>query len=302
MNSLHFDTELLPLLPPWYREILDYQEICKSEEAQLEALARTIHAVADNFFFQTMEESAVAQWEEVLRIVPNPQTEGLAFRRARLLNRVSSRPPFTLGFLYQKLDELIGPGEWQVRVDYPSYTLYVESSAQNQSYATEVAFTINQIKPAHVVFVNTPYLQAGVLLSESIKLSQRTFHYNLGSWGLGVLPFATEQEQGVIKMPTVPSIQAGLLTGTAGYLSDEVASARVNGSVVIPDIAKSVSGSTLTVTYTVLPAQAEVVTQAELLDAQGQVLTASTVYVPVTAATVMKHIIPVSEGVKQSGN
>ena len=112
-------------------------------------------------------------WEQIFDIVPNLDTESLGFRRVRVLNRVSTRPPFTLGFLYQKLDELIGAGAWTVRVDYPNYTIYIESSAENQQYAAEVAYTINRTKPAHIVYVNTPYVRTGLLLSETIALSQR---------------------------------------------------------------------------------------------------------------------------------
>lgn len=161
MNRVILDTDMLSLLPPWYREILDYQQICQTEEAQFTALANEINGVADNFFFQTMDISAVSQWERIFGITPNLDTDTLEFRRARVLNRISTRPPFTLGFLYQKLDELIGPGEWTVTVDYPNYTLYIESSAENQLYATEVAYTINRIKPAHIVYVNTPYTRSG---------------------------------------------------------------------------------------------------------------------------------------------
>ena len=298
---MKLDTQLLPLLPPWYREILDYQEICQTEQEQFEALAEEITAVADNFFFQTMDAGAVSQWEQIFGIIPNPAVESLEFRRARVLNRVSTRPPFTLGFLYQKLDELIGPGGWTVTVDYLNYTLYIESSAENQQYATEVAYTVNKIKPAHIVYVNTPYLRSGLLLSESIELSQLTYHYQLGSWGLGVQPFATEQGQGVIKMPTTPSIQQALLTGVAGFVSGDIASARINGTVSVPDIEKTVDGYVLTVTYTVTQAQAETITQVELLGSDGTVLTSSAVYVPVTGSTIMKHTIPVSEGVAGNG-
>lgn len=302
MNRLELDTDMLGLLPPWYREILDYQELCQTEKAQFDALAAEITGVADNFFFQTMDESAVSMWEQIFEIVPNPDTESLAFRRARALNRISTRPPFTLGFLYQKLDELIGPGAWTVTVDYPNYTIYIESSAENQQYATEVAYTINRIKPAHIVYVNTPYTRTGLLLSETIELSQRVYNYKLGAWGLGVLPFAVEQSQGVIKMPTTPSIQAALLNDTANFVSGDIASARINGTIAISELNKSVEGSTLEVTYTVAQSQTEAITSAELLDAEGNVLTSSTVYVPVSGSTIMKHIIPVSEGVTNSGN
>ena len=298
--SLDLDRDLLSLLPPWYREILDYQEICQTEEAQLDTLAAEITSVADNFFFQTMDAAAVSQWEQIFGIVPNLSTEDLSFRRARLLNRISTRPPYTLGFLYQKLDELIGPGAWQVTVDYPNYTLYVESSAQNQQYATEVAYTIGRIKPAHIVYINRPFLQEGLFLSETVEYSSLAYNYKLGQWSLGLRPFVTALEGDVVKMPSVKSIQNALLTGTANFVSSDITQARINGSVLISSLSKAVDGTTCTVTYPVTAAQASEITQVELLSADNTVLTSSRVYVPVSDSIVVKHSIPVSEGVNSN--
>ena len=301
MNPIELDTELCKQLPPWYREVLDYQQICQTETAQFEALAQEITGVAENFFFQTMGLSGVEMWEQIFHIVPNPQTEDLEFRRYRVLNRITTKPPYTLGFLYQKLDELIGPGLWEVNVDYPNYTLYIESSAQNQNYAQEVAFTINRIKPAHIVYVNTPFIQSGILLSEQIERLNRVYNYKLGLWALGQLPFATDQDSEVVKLPETPSIQQTLLTGVANFVSGDVASARINGTISITGLSKSVENNVLTVTYTVANSQTTEITSVELLDTEGNVLTSSTVYVPVGDTIVMKHTIPVAEGVVQSG-
>ena len=301
MNPIELDTQLCQQLPPWYREVLDYQQICQTETAQFEALAQEITGVADNFFFQTMGLSGVEMWEQIFHIVPNPQTEDIDFRRYRVLNRITTKPPYTLGFLYQKLDELIGPGLWEVTVDYPNYTLYIESSAQNQNYAQEVAFTINRIKPAHIVYVNTPFIQSGILLSEQIERLIRTYNYKLGSWALGALPFATDGENEVVKLPETPSIQQALLTGVADFVSGDVASARINGTISITALSKSVSGNILTITYTVANTQTTEITSAELLDGDGNVLTSSQVYVPVGDSIVMKHTIPVNEGVIANG-
>ena len=174
--------------------------------------------------------------------------------------------------MYQKLDELIGPNQWSVTVDYPNYTLYIESSALNQSYATEVAFTINRIKPAHIVYINKPYVQTGLLLSEIISLSQLEYNYRLGGWGLGLLPFATENSMGVIKTATTPSIQQQLLEDVANFTSNDIVSAQVNGSIAISSINKSVSGSTCTVTYSVSPSQTTEITSVSLLDSEGNPL------------------------------
>lgn len=302
MNRVQLDPQICRYLPTWYKPVEEYQKICQTETEQLETLAEAIHAVKENFYFQTMNLEGVEMWEDVLRIIPNPSTEDLDFRRARVFNRITTKPPFTLGFLYQKLDELIGPGEWSVTVDYANYTLYIESAAQNFNYSTEVAFTVNRIKPAHIVFVSSPFIKSGLLLSETISHGLRTYNYHMASWQLGLLPFATDTDLGVIKTPETPSIQEALLNGTAGFVMGDIASARINGTTAVSAISKSQEGSTVTITYTVTEAMASSVTQVELLDSEGNVLTSSTVYIPVSGAVLMKHTIPVAEGVLPDGD
>lgn len=295
MPNIQLDAPLLSLLMPWYREIADYREICQSEQAEFEALAAYIGAVAENFFFQTMDEGSISQWEQVLKIIPNLQTEDLQFRRDRILNRISTKPPFTLGFLYQKLDSLLGPGNYEIEVDYPNYTLYIKSSAQNQLYAQEISYTINTIKPCHIVYVNMPYLSDTVLLNESVRLAEVAWNYWLGYWGLGELPFGEIESKGEIVTENQKTIQPVLLGNLAGFLQGDVASARLNGTIVVADLNKSVSGNACNILYTVTPQQAGEVTLIELLDASGEVLTSAPVYVPIVDTTTFSHNLIVKE-------
>lgn len=287
------DTDLLRYLPPWFRRILDFQEICKTESAQMEALAAAINAVADNFFFQTMDEGAVSTWEKIFGIVPNPQTETLDFRRQRVLNRVSMQPPFTLGFLYQKLDQIIGKGKYEIHVDYPNYTLYILSSAENQSYATEVSYTVGRIKPAHIVFINQPFVANKLTLGETVALSALVWQYRLGSWGLGLTPFVLTEDKEVVVVPSNYSVQQELLEDTAKAIPPNVTSARINGSIVISSLDRTTVGNVAQVQYTVTAEQTTLVTQIELLDSDGNVLTTSPVYVPVTEPAIFTHKIQV---------
>ena len=156
--------------------------------------------------------------------------------------------------------------------------------------------TVNQMKPAHIVFINTPLVHTDIALSETVGLTHLTYNYRLGSWGLGLLPLASEESQGVIKTATTPSIQPRLLSDTADFLSGDVASARVNGELVISELSKNVEDCVLTITYPVTPEQAAEINRLELLDEEGNVLTASSVYVPITGATTLKHTILVKEG------
>ena len=299
---LELNSNIIEYLPTWFRNIMDYQALCTTESKQMEALAQAVQTVADNFFFQTMDENAVQMWEQIFSIVPNPQTETLAFRQQRLINRIQMQPPFTLQFLYNKLDQLIGPGEYEINIDYPNYTLYILSSAENQSYAAEVSYTIGRIKPAHIVYINQPYTADGMNLMESVSLSEVVWNYKLGSWGLGLLPFTSTQEKEVIVVPSVYSIQNELLNDTAAAVSGNVASAQINGSIPISAIEKTTSGNVAQITYTVTPEQAALITQVALLDSGGNVLTTSPVYVPVTGNTILTHKITVNaQEVAQNG-
>lgn len=288
------NANIIDYLPDWFKNILDMQEICQSEGEQFELLAQAINNVADNFFFQTMDEGAVQQWEQIFSIVANPETETLAFRRARLLNRVSTQPPFTLQFLYNKLDQLIGAGQYTITVDYPNYTLYVESSAANQFYATEIAYTIGKIKPAHIVYINKPYAVQGVALGETVALAELVWNYKLGTWGLGLAPFASTVQKEVIIVPSNYSIEQELLNDTAQSVSTNVASAQVNGNIAISGLTKSVSANVAQFQYTVTEADTTLVTQIALLDSSGNVLTTSPVYVPITGDTIFTHKITVT--------
>lgn len=293
---LIIDTDLHKVLPEYYRDIADYNEILNTEEAELEMLASFIHAIYSNFFVQTMDENTVASWEQLLGLQAS-SGETLEFRRARILNRISTKPPFSLGFLYQKLDELIGEGKWEVRMEYENYTLYVESAAESQDYAVEVAYTINHIKPAHIVYINVPYLSGSILASEAIYGSRLQDNYVLNQWSLGALPFQTTFEEVQYKMATTNSMTDRFINDVATGASSYITKARINSSNIISGINKSTTDGVTTITYTVPQGTVATITKVELLDSSNNVLTSSTVYIPAASAVQMKHRILAKEGV-----
>lgn len=304
-----FDTELLKLLPPWYREVAEYQQICNAEAQQLQTAALVTQGIASNFYFQTMNLAGVQMWEQIFNITPNPATETLAFRRARVLNRISMRPPYTLGFLYQKLDELVGPGLWSVEVDYANYALTIEAGAEDQSYWQELAYTVNHIKPAHITYISRPLIRTGILMSEEVRSAHFEWNYYLGSWALGAEPFADETDVEVVKTANINSIQPAMLNGVANFTSSDVAYVQINGGIDIGTINKAVTpaqyvggAATLTVSYNVTTTMTDAVTSVALMDADGNALTSMSVYVPVTETVNLQHTILIQEGQLNADN
>ena len=291
------NANLIQYLPDWFRQITDFQYLMQTETGQFEILAALIDAVYQNFYVSTADEGTVKDWENLLHIIPNTAVETMDFRRARIINRLSYNPPFTLPYLYDRLDLLIGKGRWAVTVDYGNYTLYVEAAAENQAWAGEVLATINTVKPCHIVYISRPLLSTALLLSETISLGKTVYNYRLSYWGLGQLPFSSQEDLGVIVTAEQNTIQSPLLDGVALFTASEVAKARVNGSIEITDfMTKTASGSTATLSYAVAPSQTSLITQVELLNVNGDVLEKAPVYVPVSDTVNITHRIPVKEG------
>ena len=98
-------------------------------------------------------------------------------------------------------------------------------------------------------------------------------------------------------MAAQPSIQQAFLDQAAGFVADDIKSARINGSIAITALSKSTVGNVASVGYRVLKEQTKEVTLIELLDRAGTVLTTSTVEVPIVEeAVAFRHAFIVKEG------
>lgn len=317
-----FDRQLSSYVPSYYNKVQEMDALMQVEQSMLDEFQYEMLRAFQNTFVLTADVSGIQLFESMLSIVANPSTEDLEFRRQRVLNRLTTSPPFTMRFLKQKLDAIIGQGKWQVTMDYDNYTLYVEASALNQNWYSELEFTINQIKPCNIVFINRPRTDMSMTLSEEISYRTMKWNYVLGSWFLGRLPFVTIQgsevlewyyklgswelgkkpfaltEGGnIIKMATTPSIKDALLEDTAKFVVTDVAAVLINDEIKITDFTlKQASGRFITLEYQVTSAMTDVVSNIKLLKDDDTVLTESNVYVPVTDTILSKHNIQVKEG------
>ena len=285
------------LFPSVYDGVLEISVLSETDDVLLDRALAKLERAQLNQFILTADEETISVYEKMFSILANPTTETLQFRRERILNRMSLRPPFTMRWLQNKLDEIIGVGKWNAYVDYANRTLYIESFVVNQQWFNELRITINRIKPCNLVFVNKPLIVADVVANETIVSATKHYNYILGQWQLGQEPFATTDSEEVIKLPSVKSINPNLLADVASFSATEVVAVRLNGSVKLSDFTtKAGQGTTTIVEYEVKPAQASEITQIELLGTGDRVLTASAVYIPVTEAVICKHAINFKEG------
>lgn len=287
-------------IPDIYKRVDEFNEILGVQEKLKLLFLQNCNDVENNQFLSTLTIECVKSYEKLLNIVPNPAIENLEFRRNRIKNRLTTMPPFTKNFLYDKLNDIIGKDKFNMYVDYENYTLYIESSADNQNWFIETQITIDSIKPANIVFINKPLISDYVLLSEQIGLTGIVYNYRLGTtWILGKTSFSTEEDKGVIKMANVSSIKESFLSDIAVSTKDIISSVRVNGTKLITgsDITKTITATSLILEYSIKTSDnITEVTLLEFLDSNSNVLTSAYVYVPIVSDSVFKHTINFKEG------
>ena len=293
-------SDIKQYLPNIYDAILEFEGLIASENTLFDNLDTETEKVRDNQYVLTADIDGIIAYEKMLNIIPKPTTETIEFRRQRIINRLSMVPPFTFRFLKQRLDEIIGVDRYTASIDYPNYTLYIESSAENQEWFHEILVTVTKLKPANIIFINRPLVYEEIRVGESINLTQVNFNYRLGStWVLGLKPFASLDDTGVIKVATTPSIKQDLLNHMATFTASDIADVRINGTFMVPAfVTKAAVNNLVTVEYEISETDGiPEITQIELLDSVGTVLTDSAVYVPILERVILKHTILVKEGV-----
>lgn len=291
--------ELRKKFPNIYDDVLEIDELATGDATVLNVAFDALKELQADQTIPTASEGGLERYERIFDIVATP-SESIEFRRTRLLNRFAMSPPFTLRFLKQKLNALLGEGNWSYELDYASRTLKVYTVVTNSAWAQEITITMSRLKPANLVFLSSPLVPDTLHANETISSRQRQYHYKLGtSWILGLNAFASESNPEVIKMATISSIGDALLNGLASSVASQISKVVINGTYTITDFkVKSATNNQAVIEYEV-PSSANIsaITSVELKNSSDERLTYLEVYVLNVEGVILTHKITVKEGV-----
>lgn len=291
--------DIKPYFPSLYNNILEIDNLVKVENDLFENLNSEFDKAIRNEYVVTADKETIKRYETLLRITDGDDKE-LSFRRQRILNRLAMNMPFTIKALKQKLDELIGKGNYNVFVDPDRFTLYVESKILDQVWFNETYITIHKMKPANIIFVNKPFIDEKILANEEVTLAQREYNYRLGStWRLGTLPFKSLHQKGAIKLKENNSIQDYFINELKNFALNKIGYVKLNNTKVINEfITKNIVDGKLTLEYAVLKSFGLTeITKVDVYTPDNNLLTSINLYVPIIEDLELKHVINIEEGV-----
>jgi Uncharacterised protein conserved in bacteria (DUF2313) len=182
---------MLDRLPKIYHPIKEFVELMNAEQQAFDKVEATFNKVLDNQYVATSDVSSVKRLEAILNIQADPTKESLSFRRKRILNRYLIKPPFTVRYLQQRLDFLVGQGRTFVEVDSP-FIIRVKTNVEDAILFKELERTVRTTIPANLVYQQQTTVHDKIELKERIVRKEVTWNYKLdGTWKLGEKPFAS---------------------------------------------------------------------------------------------------------------
>jgi hypothetical protein len=191
---------MMQLLPEYYKLIEDFRQLDHTETSELDDLQRAVDQLFSDQFVMSSSLQAVKRREQMLGILANSAIETLNFRRRRIMNRYQTKPPFTIQYLQQQLDRLVGIGLTLVNVNPHTFVLTVTANIENASVFREVLYTVETVKPANLFYQQNTPLENIVELEEQISMRAVTWNYKLNSiWQLGTKPFVSYGTEVVVK-------------------------------------------------------------------------------------------------------
>lgn len=283
--------------PRYYEKVLETDELIKTENETFDWLFTVIQQSKLNQFIAYADETGISAYEQLFQIPSDPSTETLEQRRFRLLNRVQTLSYFTMNYLREKLDTILGPNNYEITMDYNTYTLYVLSSVKNSFLYNEVGITINKIKPANIVFVNVPMTVKTIGVSSEVYSQKWWWNYIPSKWVVGQKPIISIQDLQKVKGKGVSTLTETLMNYLKEYIAELTTKVLINNSIEVTDfVQKLVTGGYLKIQFKIPNwEETPTITNLKLLDSKGLILSNDTVYIPIKSDSMVEYRIYVNE-------
>ena len=290
--------DLKTYLPRCYEDIVEAKAEQDALSIEINKYDDTIEQALNDQFIQKCSLKAIGYYEDIFRIVGDPTTESLEFRKERILSRMKSlRPPYTYWYLRQMFDRFFGVGKYNLEITPNEYLIKLESSAEDSQWYHEIQVSMTLIKPCNMIFQNVPRISNTLLTNETITSKDSVRNYRLdGTWLLGLRPFVSIGDEETRKMANVQSVRQYFIDTNLEYWRSLFTKSVINNQITVTNLNISISDSQLIIEYEVNRETVNTITNIKLVNGEDNTLFESNVFIPIDDYAIIKHIIKLEEG------
>lgn len=152
-------TNLEIYFPHIYNGVLEFDTLVNTENKLFDDLNIRTTEVEENQFVLTANSKGLEVYERMLNIIVNIGSDTIQFRRDRIINRLSSLPPYTIRELRNRLNLLIGADNYELDVIYDEHKLILNMSVGAYGKLNEVVKTLITTVPANMDVISTNNLE-----------------------------------------------------------------------------------------------------------------------------------------------
>lgn len=294
-------SDIKQLLPEWYgTKNLEMNTILETEAHLLEEGAELSQRVQDSSLILHCDEESISMYEDMFRIAPNP-SDSLELRRERLLIKLRLRRPFTLDYMIQQANALVGVGNYTITTDVRNYGFMIDYAENfDRKWIPEFNKLVLVTLPANLVYtIRLNYSDTLTLSEESLMDTQNVKYFRISDVdpapalsGIGD-PLEEYYNQRQEEIDVTLSNQA--LVNTAGFLRDTITRVQVNEVADAEFVSKTVSGTSAFIEFNI-PESINTLKRMDMYNSNGELL--STIFTNVNTVndTRINYKIEVKRG------
>lgn len=159
--------KLINYLPYFLSNVLEFKELFNSEDIELENLRAGIDSILKEVIVNTAESYGLERYEKIFNITnisPNIDT-----RRINILLKMNNNVPPTYKWLLNKLNELVGEGNYKITPDFNNYKLRIDFLLKYTEAGEIIKQELKRKMPANIELTATFYTKINLAMGGNIK-------------------------------------------------------------------------------------------------------------------------------------
>ncbi|NWO20137.1 putative phage tail protein [Leptotrichia sp. oral taxon 223] len=145
------NVNLLEYLPSFMQEYREIRRIMQSEEPEFKILWNLFKKVFNNQFIQYCDEDGISKFEGMLGL-HRYENDTLEIRIFRVLTYWNDQIPYTWRVLVNRMDQLCGAGNYELRPNFNAYELRITTKFDDAKKYDELNSMLKTILPANLGF------------------------------------------------------------------------------------------------------------------------------------------------------
>ena len=162
-------------LPEFIGSIKEFVELDNVITPELEEINKKIWQLQQNQFIESANEEGLKRYEQMLKIAP---VNDIDMRRFNILNKYNSSIPFTMTWLVNTLNTIVGKGDFLIDMSYNTYTLTISIIKPKEHLIPTLKKDLRERIPANLILniitlsqvENTFYTSFYIQTGDTIKI------------------------------------------------------------------------------------------------------------------------------------